>query len=80
MNQSDVYNIISKISGIEVEEITVNSDFLEDFNCEPAEMQELREIIEDRIGEKFEDEDFDQIVTVNDLLRLIEEYGNEFIG
>lgn len=80
MTLKDLYNIISKVCGIETEEITNNSDFTEDFNAEPTEMQELREIIEDTISEKFEDEDFEEVSTVDDLIRLIEEYSNEFIG
>jgi len=76
----ELYQIIAKVCAIEEDEISPDSDFWQDFNSEPTQMQELREIIEDNIGEKFEDSDFELIKTVNDLITLIEEYSHEFIG
>lgn len=80
MTAQEFYQIVSQVCGVDISEIYSESDFWEDFNCEPAQIQELREIIEDHIGEKFENSDYNSVKTVNDLITLIEEYSNEFIG
>jgi len=79
MTAQNLYQIISKVCAIDIDNINPDSDFWQDFNSEPTQMQELREIIEDSINETFEDNDYEKVNTVNDLISLIEEYSNEFI-
>jgi len=79
MNTNQLYQIISNFFGAEVEEIELDSDFYEDFNAEHSTLVEFKLYIEDQIGTKIEDEDWQNFKTVEDLISLIEEYSNEFI-
>ena len=80
MTAQDLYKIISKVCNVEIEDIQLDSFFLDDFNSDPTQMQELREIIEDNINEKFDNQQYETVQTVNDLITLIEENSHEFIG
>lgn len=79
MNINQLYQTISNFFGVDVEEIELDSDFYEDFNAEQTAFIEFKLHIEDLIGTKIEEKDWENISTVEDLINLIEEYSNEYI-
>jgi len=79
MEKQDVIELIAEILGIEPNEITVDSDFYDDLNCDDKEMIELKLQLEDKLKIEFDDTEFTDIETVNDLFALIEENSDEFL-
>jgi acyl carrier protein len=79
MNKQDLFNLISNAIGIDIDGITLDSDFHGDFNCEEREMIELKLQLEDVLKIKIEEEDFEKVETVNDLVEIVEENSDELI-
>lgn len=74
MNKQDIFTLISNIFGVEVEEIDLDSDFAEDLNGGSKDMLELKLQLEDLLQTAIDQEDFEEINTVDDLLKVLENY------
>ena len=79
MNKQELIDLISNTLGIDPDEIDTESEFIQDFNCEPKDMVELRLILEDKLQTDIDDEKYAEIETVGDLITLVEEYSNELL-
>lgn len=79
MEKQDIIELIAIILGIDPAEITTDSDFYDDLNCDDKEMVELKLQLEDKLKIEFDEDEFGQIETVNDLFELIEENSDEFL-
>ncbi len=79
MEKQDIIDLIANLLGIDAAEITIDSDFYDDLNCDDKEMIELKLLLEDKIKIEFDEEEFSEIETVNDLFELIEENSDEFL-
>lgn len=79
MEKQDITELIANILGIEASEITVDSDFYDDLNCDDKEMIELKLQLEDKLKIEFDETEFADIETVNDLFELIEQNSDEFL-
>jgi len=79
MEKQDIIELIANILGIETSEITIESDFYDDLNCDDKEMVELKLQLEDKLKIEFDEGEYSQIETVNDLFELIEENTDEFL-
>ena len=75
MNKQDIFTLISSHFGIEIDEIDMDSEFVEDFNCNHTDMVELKLILEDLIKTKVDKEEFEEIESVDDLFALLENYN-----
>jgi len=79
MEKQEIIELIANILGIDTAEITIDSDFYDDLNCDDKEMVELKLQLEDKLKIEFDEEEYSQIETVNDLFELIEENSDEFL-
>lgn len=79
MNKNELIELISNVCGVEVEDITSDSDFIQDLNCEPNDLVELRLNLEDKLQTDIDDDKFSEAETVADLFTLVEEYSNELL-
>ncbi|PIP52850.1 acyl carrier protein [Candidatus Beckwithbacteria bacterium CG23_combo_of_CG06-09_8_20_14_all_34_8] len=79
MEKQDIIELIANILGIETSEITIESDFYDDLNCDDKELVELKLQLEDKLKIEFDEGEYSQIETVNDLFELIEENTDEFL-
>jgi len=79
MEKQDIIELIANTLGIDQSEITVDSDFYDDLNCDDKEMVELKLQLEDKLKIAFDGVEFADIETVNDLFELIEENSDEFL-
>lgn len=79
MEKQDIIDLIANLLGIDAAEITIDSDFYDDLNCDDKEMIELKLLLEDKLKIEFDEEEFSEIETVNDLFELIEENSDEFL-
>ena len=75
MNKQDIFTLVSNHFGIEIDEVEMDSEFVEDFNCEHTAMIELKLVIEDLIKTKIDPEEFEEVKTVDDLLVLFEDHN-----
>ncbi len=66
-------SIISEEFDIDVEDITLESSFLNDFGFDELDMYDLVMSCEDAFDKEIPDEALQKIVTVGDLVKFIEE-------
>ncbi len=74
MNKQDIFTLISNNIGVEADNLSVDDDFADDLNCGLSDMIELKLQLEDIIKEKIEDDEFEEIKTIEDLIILLENY------
>lgn len=78
MNQEDRYDQLRKIikiylpEDVSVEEIKMDSHFINELNINSAHLVDIVLDVEDAFGITMENEDMDQMLTVKDALRIIE--------
>lgn len=78
MNQEDRYDQLRKIikiylpEDVSVEEIKMDSHFINELNINSAHLVDIVLDVEDAFGITMETEDMDQMLTVKDALRIIE--------
>jgi acyl carrier protein len=70
---NQLYKLIANSAGVELEEITPESEFLADFNTTEAEVGELIKRIEERMGIELDFTNLRDIVSVKDLVDIVEE-------
>ena len=80
MNKQDILQLISDTVGVDIEEINLNSSFYDDLNCDPKAMVELKLQLEDLLKTSLDEDEFSEIETVEDLIGLVEENSDEFLG
>jgi len=78
-NQQKVYQIISDVLGVELEQINPEADFFQDFNIDKVSIADLFIAMENKLSIKLPKEELQNIKTVADLLKLIEINNDEFI-
>ncbi len=74
--------IIAEQLGVDEESITASSSFVEDLNIEPSDLAELITTIEQEFSTpkrklQIQDEDIKRLVTVQDLVDCLHDYGIE---
>lgn len=73
----EIVNIISEIFGIEPDKITIDTDFYNDLNADKVEVADLLLKVQAKLNIEIPEENFNQVNTVADLIKLIEIYSDE---
>ncbi len=66
-------DVIVENLGVSEEEVTLESSLIEDLGADSLDAVELSMAIEDEFDVEIEDEEFQELKTVGDILRAIEE-------
>jgi acyl carrier protein len=74
--------IIAEQLGVDEESITLSSSFVDDLNVEPSDLAELITAVEQEFSTpkrklQIHDDDIKRIVTVQDLIECLRDYGIE---
>lgn len=72
-----IRSIISEKLGIDEEEITMESAFIEDLNADSLDIVELIMALEDELEMEIPDEEAENFVTVADIVKFMKEHGEE---
>ena len=72
-----IRGIISEKLGIDEEEITMESAFIEDLNADSLDIVELIMALEDELEMEIPDEEAETFVTVADIVKFMKEHGEE---
>ena len=72
-----IRSIISEKLGINEEEITMESAFIEDLNADSLDIVELIMALEDELEMEIPDEEAETLVTVADIVKFMKEHGEE---
>lgn len=72
-----IRSIISEKLGIDEEEITMESAFIEDLNVDSLDIVELIMALEDELEMEIPDEEAETFVTVADIVKFMKEHGEE---
>ncbi len=68
-----IFEIIAEQLGIEKDDITLESSFIDDLDCDSLDLVDLIMKFEDEFGVKIADEDTAKLATVGDAVKFIEE-------
>jgi len=68
-----IFEIIAEQLGIEKDDITLESSFIDDLDCDSLDLVDLIMKFEDEFGVKIADEDTAKLGTVGDAVKFIEE-------
>ena len=77
-NLNTIIKLISENLGVEKNLITPTADFFNDFNATKLEVADLVLRIQKELEIEIEEEKINQIKTVADLFKIIEENSDEF--
>ena len=72
-----IRSIISEKLGIDEEEITMESAFIEDLNADSLDIVELIMALEEELEMEIPDEEAETFVTVADIVKFMKEHGEE---
>lgn len=72
-----IREIIAEKLGIDEEEITMESAFIEDLNADSLDIVELIMALEDELEMEIPDEEAETFVTVADIVKFMKEHGEE---
>lgn len=72
-----VKNIIAEQLGVEAEEITMDSSFIDDLGADSLDIVELIMALEEEFDIEFPDEDAEKIATVGDVVEYIRAHSEE---
>lgn len=72
-----IRGIIAEKLGIDEEEITMESAFIEDLNADSLDIVELIMALEDELEMEIPDEEAETFVTVADIVKFMKEHGEE---
>ncbi len=78
-NQQKIYQIISEELGVELEQITPEADFYQDFNIDKVSIADLFLAVENKFSIKLPKNELLNVKTVADLLKLVEINNDEFV-
>lgn len=73
----NIRSIIAEKLGIDEEEITMESAFIEDLNADSLDIVELIMALEDELDMEIPDEEAEKFVTVSDIVKFMKEHGEE---
>lgn len=68
-----VQKIIVENLGVDMEEVTMESNLAEDFGADSLDAVEIAMAVEEQLGVKISDEELSNIVTVGDLVKFAEQ-------
>ncbi len=77
--EAKIIDLISHYLGVEKEEIKRSSHLYDDFNADKMSLADLYIALQEEFAVKIPPENFEAAKTVDDLIKIIEEYSNEFI-
>ncbi|MEZ4500359.1 MAG: acyl carrier protein [Thermomicrobiales bacterium] len=69
-----VQGIVAERLGIDEDKITLESEFVSDLNADSLDLVEVIMALEQEFGTEIKDEDAEQIRTVGDAVRFIEDH------
>ncbi|MGD9714797.1 MAG: acyl carrier protein [Thermomicrobiales bacterium] len=69
-----VQGIVAERLGVDEDKITLESEFVGDLNADSLDLVEVIMALEQEFGTEIKDEDAEQIRTVGDAVRFIEEH------
>ena len=72
-----IRSIIAEKLGIDEEEITMESAFIEDLNADSLDIVELIMALEDELDMEIPDDEAEKFVTVSDIVKFMKEHGEE---
>ena len=72
-----VQEIIADKLSVDAEEITMDSEFIEDLNADSLDIVELIMALEDELELEIPDEDVEKFVNVGDVVNYIKEHHEE---
>lgn len=72
-----IINIISETLGVEKDKISTTSSFLDDLNADKIEVVDLTLKVQQACKVELSEEEFDKVLTVGNLINLIEENSDE---
>ena len=78
-NEQKIYQIISEELGVELEQITPEADFYQDFNIDKVSIADLFLAVENKFSIKLPKNELLNVKTVADLLKLVEINNDEFV-
>jgi len=78
-NEQKIYQIISEELGVELEQITPEADFYQDFNIDKVSIADLFLAVENKFSIKLPKNELLNVKTVDDLLKLVEINNDEFV-
>ena len=71
MNSEKIIKLISEQFNLNEEEINLETNFREDLNADSLDLVELVMALEDEFNLEIEDEDIEEIMTVGDAIKYI---------
>ena len=72
-----IRGIVADQLGIEEENITLETSFIEDLNADSLDIVELIMALEDELEMEIPDEEAETFVTVADIVKFMKEHGEE---
>ncbi len=72
-----IQEIIADKLSIDVEEVTLDSSFVDDLNADSLDIVELIMALEDELDLEIPDEDVEKFVTVGDVVNYVKEHHEE---
>lgn len=72
-----IQEIIADKLSIDVEEVTLDSSFVDDLNADSLDIVELIMALEDELDLEIPDEDVEKFVTVGDVVNYLKEHHEE---
>jgi len=70
-SETQVYEIIAKVLGVDVKDVTPEKKFIEDLGADSLGIVELVMALEEEFGLDIPDEDADKLKTVNDAMEYL---------
>jgi acyl carrier protein len=70
--EDDVKKIVSEKLSVSIDEVKIDSNFIDDLKADSLDIVELGMAFEDKFGVSIPDEDYEKLRTVNDAVQYIE--------
>ncbi|SHH56997.1 acyl carrier protein [Anaerosphaera aminiphila DSM 21120] len=67
----DVKELVAENLGCEIEDLTENTNLIDDLNADSLDIVELTMAIEDKFGVQIPDEDLEKVRTVSDIVKYV---------
>ncbi len=71
--EDDVKKIVSEKLSVAIDEVKIESNFIDDLKADSLDIVELGMAFEDKFGVSIPDEDYEKLRTVSDAVKYIEE-------
>jgi acyl carrier protein len=71
--EDDVKKIVSEKLSVAIDEVKIDSNFIDDLKADSLDIVELGMAFEDKFGVSIPDEDYEKLRTVKDAVNYIEE-------